>query len=149
MPRPPASHVPCRYRVKKGSTTHFTSVDAIQAAIYTDGSVSASFNVYDASARHPQNLRRAISDSGGRYNDFMNYYSGVYIPDTTSGLLGGHCVKIVGWGEDAGVCRMRLPLRRQLMPLRAVQVCPTGPSPTRGALAGVRTQRCLRRLCHV
>jgi hypothetical protein len=32
----------------------------------------------------------------------MNYYSGVYIPDTTSGLLGGHCVKIVGWGEDAG-----------------------------------------------
>ena len=35
----------------------------------------------------------------------MNYYSGVYIPDTTSGLLGGHCVKIVGWGEDAGVVR--------------------------------------------
>jgi hypothetical protein len=32
----------------------------------------------------------------------MNYYSGVYIPDTTSGLLGGHCVRIVGWGEDAG-----------------------------------------------
>ena len=37
-----------------------------------------------------------------RYNDFMNYDSGVYIPDTTSGLLGGHCVKIVGWGEDVG-----------------------------------------------
>ena len=35
-----------RYRVKKRSTTHFTSVDAIQAAIYADGSVSASFNVY-------------------------------------------------------------------------------------------------------
>ncbi len=32
----------------------------------------------------------------------MNYFSGVYIPDTTTGLLGGHCVKIVGWGEDAG-----------------------------------------------
>jgi hypothetical protein len=37
-----------------------------------------------------------------RYSDFMNYDSGVYIPDTTSGLLGGHCVKIVGWGEDVG-----------------------------------------------
>lgn len=33
----------------------------------------------------------------------MNYFSGVYIPDTTSGLLGGHCVKIVGWGEDTGM----------------------------------------------
>ena len=33
----------------------------------------------------------------------MNYVSGVYIPDTTSGLLGGHCVKITGWGEDAGM----------------------------------------------
>lgn len=37
-----------------------------------------------------------------RYSDFMNYDSGVYIPDTTSGLLGGHCVRIVGWGEDVG-----------------------------------------------
>jgi hypothetical protein len=36
---------PGRYRVKKGSTTHFTTADAIQAAIYADGSVSASFNV--------------------------------------------------------------------------------------------------------
>jgi hypothetical protein len=42
------------------------------------------------------------TDAQSRYQDFMNYYSGVYIPDTTSGLLGGHCVKIVGWGEDAG-----------------------------------------------
>ena len=43
-----------------------------------------------------------MPDARGRYSDFMNYYSGVYIPDTTTGLLGGHCVKIVGWGEDAG-----------------------------------------------
>jgi len=44
----------------------------------------------------------AKPDARGRYSDFMNYFSGVYIPDTTTGLLGGHCVKIVGWGEDAG-----------------------------------------------
>ena len=43
---PPCTSFSCRYRVKKGSTTHFTSVDAIQAAVYTDGSVSASFTVY-------------------------------------------------------------------------------------------------------
>jgi hypothetical protein len=43
-PTPPPSS-PVRYRVKAGSTTHFTTVDAIQAAVYADGSVSASFNV--------------------------------------------------------------------------------------------------------
>jgi hypothetical protein len=100
--------------VKKGSTTHFTTVDAIQAAVYTDGSVSASFNVYDSFLLRVWHvalfcacimLRRVPSaDCHARrsYSDFMNYFSGVYIPDTTSGLLGGHCVRIVGWGEDAG-----------------------------------------------
>ena len=55
------------------------------------------------SVRLPRKQRRF--NARNRYSDFMNYYSGVYIPDTTSGLLGGHCVKIVGWGEDAGVGR--------------------------------------------
>ena len=41
-------HSANRYRVKKASTTHFTTVDAIQAAVYADGSVSASFDVYVA-----------------------------------------------------------------------------------------------------
>jgi hypothetical protein len=49
-PRPPPVSFSCRYRVKKGSTTHFTTVDAIQAAVYADGSVSASFNVYVSQA---------------------------------------------------------------------------------------------------
>jgi hypothetical protein len=50
----------------------------------------------------------------------MNYFSGVYIPDTTSGLLGGHCVKIVGWGEDAGMgcCSVRLHCASWLLRLR-------------------------------
>jgi hypothetical protein len=51
----------------------------------------------------PASLRGPLSDAENRYSDFMNYYSGVYIPDTTTGLLGGHCVRIVGWGEDAGI----------------------------------------------
>ena len=50
-----------------------------------------------------------MSEARCRYNDFMNYFSGVYIPDTSSGLLGGHCVKIVGWGVDAGAV-LNVPL---------------------------------------
>jgi hypothetical protein len=92
----------------------------------------------------------------------MNYYSGVYIPDTTSGLLGGHCVKIVGWGEDAGVVRQpRAETRVHDMmaahvallifffgwlvtPALAIQVFPTGPSPTLGARSGVGVLRAVR-----
>jgi cathepsin B len=34
------------------------------------------------------------------YQDFLSYKSGVY-KYTTGGLLGGHAVKIVGWGVDS------------------------------------------------
>jgi cathepsin B len=34
------------------------------------------------------------------YNDFMSYSSGVYY-HKTGGVLGGHAVKILGWGHDA------------------------------------------------
>ena len=33
------------------------------------------------------------------YEDFMNYKSGVY-RHQSGGMLGGHAVKIVGWGKD-------------------------------------------------
>jgi len=36
------------------------------------------------------------------YQDFMNYKSGVY-KYTSGGLLGGHAVKMVGWGSENGV----------------------------------------------
>jgi C1A family cysteine protease len=35
------------------------------------------------------------------YNDFFSYSSGVYSPDTASGVAGGHCVCVVGY-NDAG-----------------------------------------------
>ena len=37
------------------------------------------------------------------YEDFMHYKSGVYKHDNTTGgnVLGGHAVRIVGWGTDA------------------------------------------------
>lgn len=36
------------------------------------------------------------------YTDFLTYKSGVYY-HTSGSSLGGHAVKIVGWGVDAGV----------------------------------------------
>jgi cathepsin B len=35
------------------------------------------------------------------YEDFINYHGGIY-HHTTGGMLGGHAVKIVGWGEEEG-----------------------------------------------
>jgi len=35
------------------------------------------------------------------YADFVTYKSGVY-RHTTGGALGGHAVKIVGWGAEGG-----------------------------------------------
>ena len=52
--------------------------DAIKQAIYSEGPVEASFTVYQ---------------------DFMNYKSGVYY-HVTGSQLGGHAVKILGWGFD-------------------------------------------------
>ncbi|EGT44629.1 hypothetical protein CAEBREN_31940 [Caenorhabditis brenneri] len=57
------------------------SVAAIQTEIYHNGPVEASFKVYE---------------------DFYKYKSGVY--QYTSGkLVGGHAVKIIGWGTENGV----------------------------------------------
>jgi len=36
------------------------------------------------------------------YNDFVSYTSGIY-QHTTGQYLGGHAVKLIGWGVDAGV----------------------------------------------
>lgn len=35
------------------------------------------------------------------YEDFMSYKSGVY-EHKTGGMLGGHAIKIIGWGEENG-----------------------------------------------
>ncbi|EFC44879.1 cathepsin B [Naegleria gruberi] len=53
----------------------------IQQEIYTNGPVQGGFSVYQ---------------------DFMNYKSGVYSHKTGS-FLGGHAIKIIGWGVEGGV----------------------------------------------
>ena len=57
------------------------SVLETQQAIQEQGPVEAAFTVYA---------------------DFMNYKSGVY-QHTSGGLLGGHAIKCIGWGTEAGV----------------------------------------------
>lgn len=57
-----------------------TSVEAIQTEIMTNGPVEAAFDVY---------------------SDFLHYKSGVY-KHTSGSFLGGHAVKILGWGELKG-----------------------------------------------
>jgi len=55
-------------------------VEEIQTAIMDNGPVQAAFTVYE---------------------DFMSYKSGVY-KHTSGGMLGGHAIKIVGWGSENG-----------------------------------------------
>jgi cathepsin B len=55
-------------------------VTKIQTDIMTNGPVEASFSVYE---------------------DFETYVTGVYVHKTGS-YLGGHAVKIIGWGVDSG-----------------------------------------------
>jgi len=55
-----------------------SSVSAIQTEVMTNGPVTASFSVYE---------------------DFESYTSGVYV-HTTGSYLGGHSVKIIGWGVE-------------------------------------------------
>jgi len=54
--------------------------DSIKQEIYTYGPVEAAFTVYE---------------------DFVNYKSGVY-KHVTGGVLGGHAIKILGWGTESG-----------------------------------------------
>jgi cathepsin B len=55
------------------------SPDKIRAAIMTGGPVESAFTVY---------------------KNFMSYKSGVYMQDGCYDVLGGHAIKIIGWGVD-------------------------------------------------
>lgn len=58
-------------------TWHFED-SSIQADIFNNGPVEACFSVYV---------------------DFMSYSSGVYVHKSGE-YLGGHCIKLIGWGHD-------------------------------------------------
>ena len=70
-----------RYTTQLTSIRWLTSPQAIKEDLYKNGPVNTGFLVYE---------------------DFRNYVSGVY-EHKTGGLLGGHAVKIVGWGKEDNV----------------------------------------------
>jgi len=54
-------------------------ISAIQSDIFSNGPVEACFEVY---------------------SDFISYSSGVYVY-SSGDSLGGHCIKLIGWGHDS------------------------------------------------
>ena len=56
------------------------SVDNIKQDIFSYGTATAAFTVYE---------------------DFLTYKSGVY-QHTSGNALGGHAIKVIGWGNEKG-----------------------------------------------
>ncbi|XP_050437994.1 cathepsin B-like isoform X4 [Adelges cooleyi] len=61
------------------SDAYYLTPDSIQEDVLVYGPVEATFEVYD---------------------DFVNYKSGVYIKSENATYLGGHAVKLIGWGVE-------------------------------------------------
>jgi len=66
---------------KASTYSSFSDEQSIKEDIQANGPVETGFDVYA---------------------DFMSYSGGIYQYDGVSGLLGGHAVKIIGWGEESG-----------------------------------------------
>jgi cathepsin B len=69
-----------KYRANAGSSKPLTCANQIKEEIFNHGPVQTGFMVYE---------------------DFMHYKSGIY-EFTHGNQLGGHAVKIVGWGNENG-----------------------------------------------
>jgi len=68
------------YRAAKGTVVQLINPDSIKQNILLYGPVEAAFSVYE---------------------DFISYKGGIY-KHTSGSLLGGHAVKIIGWGTEDG-----------------------------------------------
>lgn len=67
-----------KYYCELGSLNVATTVDEIKEELQSSGPMMMGLRIYE---------------------DFLNYASGVY-KYTTGELVGGHAMKVVGWGED-------------------------------------------------
>lgn len=70
-----------KYKCKAGSVVEMTTPEQIKSELYNYGPVEAAFEVYE---------------------DFFSYSSGVY-QHVTGKLEGGHAIKVIGWGKEAGL----------------------------------------------
>lgn len=71
-----------KYKCTKGSVVEAKGVAQIKAEISANGPLETGFTVYE---------------------DFMNYQSGIY-KHVSGDQLGGHAVKIIGWGDGYWIC---------------------------------------------
>lgn len=71
-----------KYKCVGGSVVEARGVQQIKAEIFENGPLETGFTVYE---------------------DFMNYKNGVY-HHVSGSQLGGHAVKIIGWGADHWIC---------------------------------------------
>ena len=69
------------YKCQSGSVVEATTPEQIKSEIYKNGPMETAFTVYQ---------------------DFMSYKSGVY-HHTTGSMLGGHAIKVLGWGNEDGM----------------------------------------------
>jgi len=83
--------------------------DSDASAGHTDfASDKYSYTGSTQTASGPTNIQKMIMEGGPVetaftvYSDFEDYASGIY-QHTTGSPVGGHAVKIVGWGEEGGV----------------------------------------------
>lgn len=67
------------HKVAESTLAYYGNEADIMTALYTGGPIEVAFNVY---------------------YDFMHYSGGVYVQNSTF-LMGGHAVKMVGWGVDS------------------------------------------------
>jgi hypothetical protein len=108
----------------KGRLEHYPTVPALMRAIMTAGPVETAFRVYA---------------------DFENYAGGIY-HKTSFHTLGGHAVKIVGWGTENAtkywkVANSCVAVLRSLAHSRLRHPQPTHNSPQPTAHAGSRSLR--------
>lgn len=75
---PSGTGVVKKYRAK--DYTHFNTVNDMKNDIYHNGPVESRFQVYA---------------------DFLSYKGGIY-KKTSSKFLGGHAIKVIGWGVEQG-----------------------------------------------
>jgi len=68
-----------KYYAKTGTQKTYRTVAHMQDAIFADGPVEGAFEVY---------------------SDFLQYQNGVYVKAKGASYLGGHAIKILGWGTD-------------------------------------------------
>ena len=68
-----------RYKCKPNSTNEYNGRLDIMKAIYSGGPVVGALHIYA---------------------DFFAYKGGIYELNTDIGFMGGHAIKIIGWGFD-------------------------------------------------